>query len=224
MKRFAAAFALIPLAACVSSAPPPEPIVERGGKPYQFTADPGALVAVDMAMHRAVREGGFAKAAKDFAAKDAQILYDRRYPIADYTDASPVFTRSTPVFASMSCDGRMGAVLTSSYDANGAVWQTLTIWARTPKGWRWVMQKSVAIVGPIVVPDVVTTKTATCGTKAGVSLSAPAVGIDRQVGLSPDQSLAFTSTDYKNGTTELSVALWDGQAMVTGAALPHKGQ
>lgn len=226
MKRLATALLALSITACTSAGPPPEPVIERGGKPYQFTADPGALVAVDIAMQQSVRADGFAKMAKDYAAKDAQILSDRRYPLAEFNKATPPYTTSSPLSAFMSCDGRTGAVLTASTDADGFGWQTLTVWAKTRDGaWRWVMQKSVYGAKPAApAPDMIATKTAKCGTKAGVSLSAPAVGIDKQVGLSADQSLAFTSTDYKNGTTELSVALWDGQAMVTQAVLLSDGQ
>lgn len=224
MKRTLAALLALSIAACTSAAPPPEPVIERGGKPYQFTADPGQLVAVDIAMQRSVRADGFANMAKDYAAKDAQILSDRRYPLAEYNKAAPPFTASSPVSAFLSCDGRTGAVLTASTDADGFGWQTLTVWAKTRDGaWRWIMQKSVYGTKS-EAPDMVATKTAKCGTRAGVALSAPAVGVDKQVGLSPDQSLAFTSTDYKNGTTELSVALWDGKAMVTEALLLSDGR
>ncbi len=227
--RTLAAFALaLSLTACAQGGPRPEPVIERGGKPYQFTADPGALVAVDIAMQRSMRDDGFVKAAKNYAAKDAQILTTRRVPyaefIADSTQQPPRFVRSTPMRALISCDGRMGAVITIAADADGAGWGMITVWANTRDGWRWIMQKSVKGEGPAEAPESVATKTAKCGVRPPARLSAPDIGVDKQVGLSPDQSLSFTSVDYKNGATDLAIALWDGQAMATESVLYSDGK
>ena len=66
MKRLATALLALSITACTSAGPPPEPVIERGGKPYQFTADPGALVAVDIAMQQSVRADGFATDTEKF--------------------------------------------------------------------------------------------------------------------------------------------------------------
>lgn len=222
MTRLTAALALLPLSAmlsaCANSAPPPRPYVERDGKPYQFTADPGALVAQDIAFQRAIRKDGFAKAAKDYAAGDAQFLINGRMPLDAALKSgvsAQAFVKTDTLGVVMSCDGHSAAVITRGIDANGKNWGMLTIWNMAPNSqWRWSMLMiAKQEVGALPEDSVVQTSVAKCGTKPPAAFTAPAVGVDMQIGYSPDQTLSWTSLVKPDGTAEIIVKLWDGAEM-----------
>ncbi len=217
-KPFIAALALTTLAACAQSAPPPEPIVERSGKPYQFTADPGALVAVDIAMQRSLRKDGFAKMAKNYANTKANLLMNARVPLTSVGNNGAILPRFINTHTSrvaMSCDGMSGAVLTLAMDGDERDWAVLTIWNKDLRGaWRWSLMALQPDDGGILAQtELISSVVARCGSRPGSTISAPAVGVDMQVGYAPDQTLSWTSTVTSQGQSNLAVRAWDGTAM-----------
>ncbi len=217
MKRCIAALALLPLAACASSAPPPEPIVERGGKPYQFTASPGDVVAAEIAFGRLIQDEGLWNATRKTADKSAESFRPRRVLVSDWLMGIPRGLPSnskrevSSVF--MSCDGRFAATTGLTTQTNAEPKAFTTIWAKNLRGqWMWVLSHDFTPSAKRMGLDTVETRIASCEGKPSVPLTAPNVGEDMKVGLSRDQSLRFVSTVRPDDSRRIEVSLWNGKS------------
>jgi hypothetical protein len=213
-KTLIASLALLALAACAQNAPPPEPIVERGGKPYQFTASPGDIVALEIAFNRMAQDKGQWTAYRTYADKSAEMFVPERVMVHDWLKgrADPSQSVSWQVSkVMMSCDGKFAATTGSAAMPDGSPAVYTTIWAKSLDGrWRWVLDSGYAVDVARAVSDPVATRIASCSGKANAPLTAPNVGDDMKVGLSLDQSLRFISTVRPDGSRRIEVSLWNG--------------
>ena len=217
--KLAAALALLSLTACAAKAPPPEPIVERGGKPYQFTAAPGDVVAAEIAFARMAQDKGQWTAFRETADKSAEMFVPHRVLAHDWLKGRadpPQSVRWQVAKVVMSCDGRFAASTGSATMPDGSHGVYTTVWAKSPQGqWVWLLDHGYGVAEARAVPDAVETRVASCDGSPSVPLTAPNVGDDMKVGVSRDQSLRFTSTVRPDTSRRIEVSLWNGTAFDT---------
>ena len=72
-----------------------------------------------------------------------------------------------------------------------------------------------ALTAPRAAPDFIESKQAKCGSRPAVPIEAGDEGDDMAVGLSPDQTLSWTSTVRPDQSRRDVIRLWDGKTMAT---------
>ena len=80
---------------------------------------------------------------------------------------------------------------------------------------RWMLDHGDALAAPRAAPEFIASKQATCGSRPAVPIEAGAEGEDMAVGLSPDQTLSWTSTVRADKSRRVTIRLWDGKDMAT---------
>jgi hypothetical protein len=195
------------------------------------SADPSAIVAVEIAFARYAKEKGEWTAFRKYAAGDATLFRPQPVSVWDYSKGlkDPAdATRWQPEKVYMSCDGRTAIV-------NG-VWQMsaengyfVTVWqwfprskteaAQQPQGtigegeWKWVLRHGDTIKKPTPRAETIETKIASCKGRASAPLSAPPIGAKMKVGLSIDQSLQWTWVVTEDGARNFSASMWNGTSL-----------
>jgi hypothetical protein len=208
------------LSACVAQRELPRQVPQ--------SADPSAIVALEIAFARDAKEKGEWTAFRKYAAADATLFRPQPVSVWDYSKGlkDPAdATRWQPEKVYMSCDGRTAIV-------NG-VWQLaaqngyfVTVWqwfprskaeaAQQPQGtigegeWKWVMRHGDMFIKPKPRAETIETKTASCKGRASAPLSAPPIGAKMKVGLSRDQSLQWTWVVTEDGARTFNARMWNG--------------
>ena len=132
-------------------------------------ANPGAVIARELAFAQAAQEKGQWAAFAEFAAPDA-VLFDPHMVLAQGwlkgRTNPPRSIRWQPVAVWSSCDGSLavshGAWEGGGPGANEHGWFT-TIWQRQPDGtYRWVLDHGDTLAEPLAIPDMVPGRVADC--------------------------------------------------------------
>jgi hypothetical protein len=146
LKQTVAAIALAALLASCASGPPrtPRKVIERALATAPGAAQPGRIVATEVAFARAAREDGQWTAFREYIAPGG-LLHGRNGPFeADPWLASQANPAQAIVWAPrsvwMSCDGSLAVSTGRSRDPEGLVGSFVTVWQRQPSGedYRWI--------------------------------------------------------------------------------------
>jgi hypothetical protein len=211
-------FSIIALTACTQERPPLRSVPQ--------SANPSAIVAVELAFAREARDKGEVQAYKKYAAKDALIFRPQPVLFHDYSKSMKddgKTARWQPHKIYMSCDGRT-AISSGAWqraDENGyytMVWQWFpkTKEAALLQGtlgegeWRWILRHGDTVQTPLPAVESIETKVASCKGKAGAPLVAPPVGAKMKANYAFDQSLQWTWVVKDNGTRSFTARLWNG--------------
>jgi hypothetical protein len=91
------------------------------------------------------------------------------------------------------------------------------VWLRDPRTGKtnWVLDHGDELKVPREAPDFIDSRQADCGSRPAVPIEAGGEGEDMAVGLSPDQTLSWTSTVRADKSRRITVRMWDGKAMAT---------
>lgn len=212
MRRGAAvAAALLLLAGCASA-----PRGDMYNRP--LAANPSAFVAAEIAFARLAQEKGQWTAFRETAHADAEMFVPQRVKARSWlksqTDPAEA-VRWQPHAVFVSCDGNVG-VTTGAWQKGPAHGYFTTVWLRDRKGeLAWVLDHGDTLDSPRVAPDFIATRQAACGSRPGAELTAADEGADMAVGLSPDQTLSWTSVVGADQGRRITVRLWDGSRMET---------
>lgn len=184
-----------------------------------LSANPSAFVAAEIGFARLARDKGQWTAFREKAHPDAVMFMPRRVAARDWLKGRkdpPEAVRWQPHAVYISCDGNAGAT-TGAWQKGAEHGYFTTVWLRDPrKGeMRWVLDHGDALAAPREAPDFIESRQAACGARPPVALEAGAEGEDRAVGLSPDQTLSWTSVVRPDASRRVTVRLWDGSAMAT---------
>lgn len=180
-------------------------------------ANPSAFVAAEIAFARLAQDKGQWTAFRETAAADAVMFVPQRVKARDWlrSQKDPAeAVKWQPHAVYVSCDGNAGAT-TGAWQKGPAQGYFTTVWRRDPmKGEiRWVLDHGDALSTAREAPDFIESKQAACGSRPAVALTAADGGDDMAVGLSPDQTLSWTSIVRPDGSRRVTVRMWDGSAM-----------
>lgn len=192
------------------------------------SANPSSLIANEIAFNRLAQEKGQWTAFRETAAKDATMFVPE--PVDAQTwlkgranPAKSVLWQPHRVF--MSCDGQTGVTIGAWQRPDGSTGYFTTVWQWMNKGqvdprlppnamtegeWKWVVNHADTLPTPMLVPELIETRVASCKGSAGAPLVAPPEGATMKMGLSRDQTLNYSWIVQKDKSRTLEVGLWNG--------------
>ena len=184
-----------------------------------LAANPSAYVVAEIAFARLAQEKGQWTAFRETSAPDAVMFVPQRVKARDWlkAQANPAeAVKWQPHAVYVSCDGNAGAT-TGAWQKGGGNGYFTTVWLRDPISGKinWVLDHGDALTAPRAAPDFIESKQAKCGSRPAVPIEAGDEGDDMAVGLSPDQTLSWTSTVHPDQSRRLVIRLWDGKTMAT---------
>jgi hypothetical protein len=182
-----------------------------------LAANPSAFIAAEIAFSRLAQDKGQWTAFRETSAPEAVMFVPQRVKARDWLKSQKDPAQAVkwqPHGVYVSCDGNAG-VTTGAWRKGPANGYFTTVWLRDPKKGKlaWILDHGDELASPREAPDFIASKQAKCGSRPGVSVEGGAEGEDRAVGLSPDQTLSWTSVVSPDGARRITVRLWDGSAM-----------
>ncbi|HEV2600471.1 hypothetical protein [Sphingopyxis sp.] len=184
-----------------------------------LAANPSAFIAAEIGFARLAQEKGQWTAFRETAAPEAVMFVPQRVNARDWLKSQKDPAEAVkwqPHAVYISCDGNVG-VTTGAWQKGPANGYFTTVWLRDPKKGKlaWTLDHGDALATPREASDFIASKQAVCGSRPAVPIEAGGEGEDMAVGLSPDQTLSWTSTVRGDKSRRLTVRLWDGKAMAT---------
>ncbi len=182
-----------------------------------LAANPSGFIAAEIAFARLAQEKGQWTAFRETSASEAVMFVPQRVKARDWLKSQKDPAEAVkwqPHAVYVSCDGNVG-VTTGAWQKGPANGYFTTVWLRDPKKGKmaWILDHGDALATPREAPDFIASKQAKCGSRPGVAIEGGTEGEDRVVGLSPDQTLSWTSVVQPDGARRVTVRLWDGTAM-----------
>ena len=184
-----------------------------------LAANPSGFIAAEIAFARLAQDKGQWTAFRETAAPDAVMFVPQRVRALDWLKSQKDPAEAVkwqPHAVYVSCDGNVG-VTTGAWQKGPANGYFTTVWRRDPKKGKmtWVLDHGDDLATPRVAPDFIEAKQAPCGSRPAVPVEAGGEGDDMAVGLSPDQTLSWTSTVRPDKSRRVTIRLWDGKEMAT---------
>lgn len=180
MKRAASFLALIAALATTLATTGADAKPRRVLPPGPGTANPGVLVATEIAFARMASEKGQWTAFRKFT-DDAGIMFVPQIVRAkDWLkgrkNPSKTATWQTHQIW-MSCDGTLGVTKGARQQADGGVGYFTTVWKRQKNGtYRWVMEQGDTLPKPLAPPEMTSAKIGACVQRPGAtSIGTPIV-------------------------------------------------
>lgn len=152
----------------VGCAGPSDSPFDRQGRYLSTLAQPGKLVATDIAFSRAARDNGQWTAYRQYATDDAvmfvpQAVQAKEWLAQQQNPAEPLQWQPHHVWSS--CDGTLAVTQGAWQIGEGRNGKYLTVWRRQEDGgYKWVQTQADATPQPLVAPDMVQTEVADCST------------------------------------------------------------
>jgi hypothetical protein len=194
------------------------------------SANPSAIVALEMAFAREAQEKGELTAFRKYAAKEATVF--RPQPILfsqqDKGQKYPVgATRWQPHKVYIACNGRT-AIATGAWQTEGQTGYFTTVWQWYPKSaadtaqpqgtggegeWKWLLRHGDSVKKPLPRAETIETRIASCKGRASAPLTAPPVGATMKAGYSFDQSLQWNWVVTPDGARTFRASVWNGDAL-----------
>jgi hypothetical protein len=184
-----------------------------------LAANPSAFIAAEIGFSRLAQEKGQWTAFRETAAPEAVMFVPQRVKARDWLKSQKDPAEAVkwqPHAVYTSCDGNVG-VTTGAWQKGPANGYFTTVWLRDPKKGKltWTLDHGDALATPREAPDFIASKQAVCGSRPAVPITAGGEGDDMAVGLSPDQTLSWTSTVRADKSRRVTIRLWDGKEMTT---------
>ncbi len=205
----------IALSAC-SSAPRGRGVGHPAGPARHAYANPGAIVAAELAFARSLRQEEFRKTLKDHAAPNAVLFATDRIDANDYAggDAATVLAAErTPHAVWVSCNGAQAIVHGAWHlaEASGAY---VTIWERQEKGgYKWILSRQASLSTMPPAPEMLPARVAKCSQKPGPRAgerSADSGGAAHRRG--NGEGLRWRWEDTPGGNAIFAAEMWNGDA------------
>jgi hypothetical protein len=182
-----------------------------------LAANPSAFIAAEIGFSRLAQEKGQWTAFRETAAAEAVMFVPQRVKARDWLKSQKDPAEAVkwqPHAVYTSCDGNVG-VTTGAWQKGPANGYFTTVWLRDPKKGKlaWTLDHGDTLAVPREAPDFIASKQAVCGSRPAVPIEAGGEGEDMAVGLSPDQTLSWTSTVRPDKSRRVTIRLWDGKEM-----------
>lgn len=184
-----------------------------------LAANPSAFIAAEIGFSRLAQEKGQWTAFRETAAPEAVMFVPQRVNARNWLKSQKDPAEAVkwqPHAVYISCDGNVG-VTTGAWQKGPANGYFTTVWLRDPKKGKlaWTLDHGDTLTAPREAPDFIASKQAVCGSRPAVPIEAGGEGDDMAVGLSPDQTLSWTSTVRADKSRRVTIRLWDGKEMAT---------
>lgn len=181
--------------------------------------NPSAFIAAEIGFARLAQEKGQWTAFRETAAPEAVMFVPQRVQARDWLKSQKDPAEAVkwqPHAVYVSCDGNAGAT-TGAWQKGAEAGFFTTVWLRDPRKGKltWILDHGDALATPREAPEFIASKQAVCGSRPAVPIEAGGEGEDRAVGLSPDQTLSWTSTVRGDKSRRVTIRLWDGKDMAT---------
>ena len=211
MRRLLAAALVLTLAGCAGS--------QGDFRNRPLAANPSAFIAAEIRFAQLAQAEGQWTAFRETAHPDAIMFVPERVKAQDWLKSQKDPAEAVkwqPHAVYISCDGNVG-VTTGAWQNGPANGYFTTVWLRDPKKGKlaWTLDHGDTLATPREAPDFIASKQAVCGSRPAVAVEAGGEGDDRTVGLSPDQTLSWTSTVRPDKSRRVTIRLWDGKDMAT---------
>ena len=184
-----------------------------------LAANPSAFIAAEIGFSRLAQEKGQWTAFRETSAPEAVMFVPQRVNARNWLKSQKDPAEAVkwqPHAVYTSCDGNVG-VTTGAWQKGPANGYFTTVWLRDPKKGKlaWTLDHGDTLTSPRAAPEFIGSKQAVCGSRPAVPIEAGGAGDDMAVGLSPDQTLSWTSTVRSDQSRRVTIRLWDGKAMAT---------
>ncbi len=184
-----------------------------------LAANPSAFIAAEIAFSRRAQEKGQWTAFRETVAPEGVLFVPQRVKARDWLKSQKdpaAAMKWQPHAVYTSCDGNVG-VTTGAWQKGPEHGYFTTVWLRDPKKGKlaWTLDHGDTLASPREAPDFIASKQAVCGSRPSVPIAAGDEGDDMVVGLSPDQTLSWTSTVRADKSRRVTIRLWDGKEMAT---------
>jgi hypothetical protein len=180
-------------------------------------ANPSAVIAADLGLSRIAREKGQWRALRDAAGPGAVVFAPRPVDAVAWLkrhDDSPASTRWQPRAVWISCDGGH-AVSRGQWTRGSESGDYVAVWERQKKGeWKWLVRDEGPPTDLGEAPEMIAAQVAEC---SGLPRRRPGDEVvvrDAADALSDDRSLRWSVQLAPDCARILSVAVWDGKALV----------
>ena len=184
-----------------------------------LAANPSAFIAAEIGFSRLAQEKGQWTAFRETVAPEGVLFVPQRVKARDWLKSQKDPAEAMkwqPHAVYTSCDGNVG-VTTGAWQKGPENGYFTTVWLRDPKKGKlaWTLDHGDTLAVPREAPDFIASKQAVCGSRPAVPIEAGSEGEDMVVGLSPDQTLSWTSTVRADKSRRVTIRLWDGKEMAT---------
>ena len=181
-----------------------------------LAANPSAFIAAEIGFSRLAQEKGQWTAFRETVAPDGVMFVPQRVKARDWLKSQKDPAEAVkwqPHAVYTSCVG----VTTGAWQKGPANGYFTTVWLRDTKKGKlaWTLDHGDTLATPREAPEFIASKQAVCGSRPAVPIEAGGEGEDRAVGLSPDQTLSWTSTVRADQSRRVTIRLWDGKDMAT---------
>jgi hypothetical protein len=180
-------------------------------------ADPGKVVATELAFARAAQEKGQWTAFADFAADDAVMFVPEPVNAKEWLrkQQDPAqAVRWQPHQVWSSCDGTLAVTKGAWQRPDGSTGYFTTVWERQRNGeYEWVLDQGDTLEQPLPAIDMIASSVAVCGParpEQGAVAEASVAADDRRSGVSRDSTLIYSTDVRANGSRTLVVRRWNG--------------
>lgn len=208
------------------------------------SANPSAVIAAEIAFNRLAQEKGQWTAFRENAAKQAVMFVPESVDAQTWLKGRADPAKSVvwqPHKAFMSCDGKTGVTMGAWQRPDGSTGYFTTVWYWFEKGkpdprmppnfmgegeWKWVLDHGDSLPVPLLVPEMIETKVASCKGRANAPINAPAEGVEMKTSFSRDQTLNWEWQVRPDKSRTVTVRLWNGEdfdeVLVDRVAAPTK--
>ena len=190
----------------------------RGPRHY---ANPSAIIAAELGFAQLAQARGQWTAFVAISTDTATMFVPQPVNAHQYLKGKPnppVAVRWQPHLVWSSCDGSFG-VTTGAWQLPTATGYFSTVWQRQKNGgYKWVMDGGDALATPLIAPEFVQAKVASCEHRAAVPATATATATANAAtvaGQSDDRTLRWSAQVDARGGRVFRVATWNGAGFDT---------
>lgn len=200
----------------------------RDRERHYLRANPGQVVAAELAFARAAQEKGQWTAFAEYATKDAVMFVPQVVNAQDWLKRQvnpPEAVRWQPHQVWSSCDGTLAVTRGAWQRSDGSVGYFTTIWQRQGNRrrteYRWVLDQGDALAEPLQAPEMIEAQTADCSrvpdawgsTQADRAADSAAAEAATGFGESRDGTLAYRYRVLSSGARSIEAFLLKGGQM-----------
>jgi len=178
-------------------------------------ADPGKVVAAEIAFARTAQEKGQWTAFAEFAADDAVMFVPAPVKAKDWLKGQrdpAEAVRWQPHQVWSSCDGTLAVTRGAWQRPDGSTGYFTTVWERQRNGeYKWVMNQGDVLEQPLAAPDMIGGTSAMCRsqpTPPAEMLAGPTETVSS--GASRDGTLRWHVVVRPDGSRTVAASYWDG--------------
>lgn len=183
------------------------------GPPLRPVANPGGVIAAEIAFNQLAQDKGQWTAFRATAAPEAEMFVPQRVKALEFLRGKPDPQHAVkwqPHLVWSSCDGSL-AVTHGGWQRSDSTGYFTTVWARGADGsLKWILDHGDRLAAPLPAPEMIRSKVADCSGKPGVPIMAPAEGTDFKQSVSRDQTMLVSSAVAADGSRTVTVRLWNG--------------